>query len=113
MIIRMNNKYLLQLSDGLKCNGTVTKIQNIANNTPTKVTIQENGWYYVRALNSNVSGSCQAYMLDSNNAEYLSGNAAPNSQYVRATTAPIYLEKGSVVYCKSFHTDNGALFRLN
>lgn len=107
------NKYLLQLSDGLKCNGTVTKIQNIANNTPTKVTIQEDGWYYVRALNSNVSGSCQAYMLDSNNAEYLSGNAAPNSQYVRATTAPIYLEKGSVVYCKSFHTDNGALFRLN
>ncbi|WP_461818306.1 hypothetical protein [Faecalimonas sp.] len=115
VLMNMNkiNKYLLQLSDGLKCNGTVTKIQNIANNTPTKVTIQEDGWYYVRALNSNVSGSCQAYMLDSNNAEYLSGNAAPNSQYVRATTAPIYLEKGSVVYCKSFHTDNGALFRLN
>lgn len=111
--IPMLNKYLLQLSDGLKCNGTVTKIQNIANNTPTKVTIQKDGWYYVRALNSNVSGSCQAYMLDSNNAEYLSANAAPNSQYVRATTAPIYLEKGSVVYCKSFHTDNGALFRLN
>ena len=109
----MNNMYLLQLSNGLKCTGTTTKIQNISNNSSTKVTIPEDGWYYVRALNSNVSGSCQAYMLDSNNAEYLSANAAPNSQYVRATTAPVYLEKGSVVYCKSFHTDNGALFKLN
>ena len=100
--------------ESLSSTGTVTKIQGLSSGADAvPVLIEETGWYYVKAINSQNSGGCAAYMLDSNNFEYIGASSSPVSSYVRAATAPILLKKGAIIYARSIHTDNGGVYRLS
>ena len=91
-------------------NGTIVVQVGLTNGEMYSFTVPEDGWYFVRAINVENSGSCSAYML--NKYGYISADTAPSDNYQRATTGLIPLKKNSVITCRALFTDSGAICRL-
>lgn len=91
----------------------VTEVESLTSGTATSYTATEDGWYFVRAINSGTSGSCAAYMLESNGTTYIQAQTTIVSDYVRATTAPVPLKAGATIYGRAIFTGEGGIYKLS
>lgn len=101
-----------EVGDDLYKNGSAQLVSALTSGEAKQVTIPQNGFYFVLAINNATSGNCSAYMLNASNSVYISASETSTGAYHRCTTAPIPLKKGTTITARAIFADQGGLYRL-
>lgn len=92
----------------------VTNIQTLATSGEIySITIPEDGYYYLCAINTDVSGACGGYITKNNASQYIQASDSGQGTYKRATTGVIPFKKGTVIEVRAFFTNSANFYRLS
>ena len=92
---------------------TFTRLNNTIpiDGTNTAFEAPEDGYYALLAVNSNVTGKCHAYFVNSSISTFYSASVSPEGSYTRASTAFIPLKKGTTIYARAFCTSEAYIIQ--
>ena len=107
------NTAVATLQDSLYTATNVTVIQTLTSNTVTRITVPSYGWYFVRAINTDVGGACFAYIVNANSDGYIAASESGTGTWMRATTAPVPMRSGTVVDVRAAFTSYGEFCKLS